>query len=358
MKGTFCAMLMLPKVTERNRIFATILWVLITGRELLITTVVADRSHCDCMDYWECIGSGGTPYAYCSYSSQVCCFVEPSAVSVGILPRRKKSGSCGIKGPNKGRDGVTDPGEWAWHAAVLETPQDLYICGASLLDEYWILTAAHCVYEYSLPNALKIRLGEYDVSTTSEPLKYEEYTASRIVVHPNFDNRTLLHDIALVRLTRPAKRKANINVVCMPPEGTTNNELVSSARCFVTGWGKSTENGEHSVVLKEVNVPLWRNDDCERSLKFHFGPNYRLPATSLCAGAEGRDACDGDGGGPLVCEKEGRWYQVGIVSFGIGCGQPNTPGIYTRVESYSNWIHRVVASDNKNDNSSFGVRST
>ncbi|XP_035232720.1 phenoloxidase-activating factor 2-like isoform X4 [Stegodyphus dumicola] len=242
MKGTFCAMLMLPKVTERNRIFATILWVLITGRELLITTVVADRSHCDCMDYWECIGSGGTPYAYCSYSSQVCCFVEPSAVSVGILPRRKKSGSCGIKGPNKGRDGVTDPGEWAWHAAVLETPQDLYICGASLLDEYWILTAAHCVYEYSLPNALKIRLGEYDVSTTSEPLKYEEYTASRIVVHPNFDNRTLLHDIALVRLTRPAKRKANINVVCMPPEGTTNNELVSSARCFVTGWGKSTES--------------------------------------------------------------------------------------------------------------------
>ena len=51
-------------------------------------------------------------------------------------------------------------------------------------------------------------------------------------------------------------------------------------------------DSDHSVILKEVNVPLWRNDDCERSLRFHFGPNYKLPATTLCAGAEGRDACD------------------------------------------------------------------
>jgi len=50
----------------------------------------------------------------------------------------------------------------------------------------------------------------------------------------------------------------------------------------------------------------------------------------------------GDGGGPLVCEKEGQWYQVGIVSFGIGCGRPNVPGVYTKVEAYEEWIERAV----------------
>jgi secreted trypsin-like serine protease len=50
----------------------------------------------------------------------------------------------------------------------------------------------------------------------------------------------------------------------------------------------------------------------------------------------------GDGGGPLVCEKDGQWYQVGIVSFGIGCGRPNVPGVYTKVEAYEEWIERAV----------------
>lgn len=54
---------------------------------------------------------------------------------------------------------------------------------------------------------LKVRLGEYDVSTTAEPLKHEEFNISDIVVHPGFNNSTLVHDIALLRLEKPAKRK-------------------------------------------------------------------------------------------------------------------------------------------------------
>ena len=50
----------------------------------------------------------------------------------------------------------------------------------------------------------------------------------------------------------------------------------------------------------------------------------------------------GDGGGPLVCEKDGQWYQVGIVSFGIGCGRRNVPGVYTKVEDYEEWIEQTI----------------
>ncbi len=90
--------------------------------------------------------------------------------------------------------------------------------------------------------------------------------------------------------------------------------------------------------MKEIHVPLWDHGNCNGALQAQFGPAYTLPASAICAGAEGRDACDvsinftkkqilsvhfslnfnyppfkqGDGGGPLVCEKGGQWYQVKI----------------------------------------------
>jgi secreted trypsin-like serine protease len=116
----------------------------------------------------------------------------------------------------------------------------------------------------------------------------------------------------------------------------------SSVKCYVTGWGRRTETSEHSLVLKEIKVPLWNHDTCNGALQAQFGPAYILPSTALCAGSEGKDACDGDGGGPLVCEKDDQWYQVGIVSFGIGCGRRNVPGVYTNVEAYGPWIEETI----------------
>ncbi|XP_076054006.1 chymotrypsinogen A-like [Oratosquilla oratoria] len=304
---------------------------------------------CHCMEYWTCITSGGQPYSYCGLSaSSVCCFVPLNAKPVGILPLPHKSKSCGRKGADTKQEGEAEMSEWPWHAAILEKPQDLYVCGASLLDEAWILTAAHCVDDY-LPKAdkvsLKVRLGEYDVSTTAEPLRHEEFDVEKILVHPEFDNATLVNDIALLQLEQSAKRRQNIDAVCMPK----HEDFVqgSPATCYVTGWGRKDEASDHSVVLKEIQVPLWSNPTCQNALREQFGPAYTLPVSAICAGAEGRDACDGDGGGPLVCEKEGHWYQVGVVSFGIGCGRRNIPGVYTRVDAFESWIKTTIAENNK-----------
>ena len=106
-----------------------------------------------------------------------------------------------------------------------------------------------------------MRLGEYDVSTTAEPLKHEEFNISDIVIHPGFNNSTLVHDIALLRLEKPAKRKQvsrfyhgskkhkvqiysylqNIDVVCMPKPGDFVYDK-HRVKCFVTGWGRRTES--------------------------------------------------------------------------------------------------------------------
>ena len=101
------------------------------------------------------------------------------------------------------------------------------------------------------------------------------------------------------------------------------------------------------MVLKEIKVPLWEQSVCASALQEQFGPGYSLPASSVCAGAEGRDACDGDGGGPLVCQQAGQWFQVGIVSFGIGCGRAGVPGVYTRVRTFYPWLERTILSHKK-----------
>lgn len=121
----------------------------------------------------------------------------------------------------------------------------------------------------------------------------------------------------------------NIDVVCMPKPGDFQYQD-KELKCYITGWGRRTESkafsypyqnlrphlkylashercrfqsknlnifsllaaSEHSLVLKEIHVPLWNHANCNGALQAQFGPAYTLPASAICAGAEGRDACD------------------------------------------------------------------
>ena len=121
-------------------------------------------------------------------------------------------------------------------------------------------------------------------------------------------------------------------------------------RCWVIGWGETNSPGVRSrTVMLKVDVPLVPNDICQRQLesatKKRNGPNYRfsLHPGEVCAGGEvkNKDACAGDGGAPLVCQAPSdRWYVVGLVSWGVGCGVKDVPGAYTRVAYYRDWIDK------------------
>ena len=86
---------------------------------------------------------------------------------------------------------------------------------------------------------------------------------------------------------------------------------------------------------------------CQRRLKNALGTgfrqpgeNFRLSESEICAGGEGgKDACDGDGGAPLVCQsKDNRWVVAGIVTWGVDCGQVGVPGVYADVYSMLSFI--------------------
>lgn len=116
-----------------------------------------------------------------------------------------------------------------------------------------------------------------------------------------------------------------------------------------TGWGKNAfgDHGSFQRILNKVEVPVVGRKTCEVALaNARLGPHFRLSEGALCAGGEeGRDTCEGDGGGPLVCAAgPGGAYQLaGLVSWGIGCGRPGVPGVYVDVSYYADWIHDITS---------------
>ncbi|CAL8100213.1 unnamed protein product [Orchesella dallaii] len=252
---------------------------------------------------------------------------------------------CGTQAVKWELDSKAQFREWPWHVAILEVAQDLYICGGTLISKDTVVTAAHCVNSYVRRNSqkLKVRAGEYDVSTNDEPDPYVEVTAAKITIHPNFDNATLFNDIAVVKLSTPLNFTSNIRPVCLPRSRNPLDQNRSRRQCVVTGWGRVSETSPFSIILKEIVVPIWGFSECESQLRKNFGTSYKLSETAVCAGETGHDACDGDGGGGLVCfdGQRKQWELMGVVSFGIGCGKGSTPGVYSSVGVYHNWINSL-----------------
>lgn len=191
---------------------------------------------------------------------------------------------------------------------------------------------------------LKVRFGEWDVHREDEFYPHIEKFVHEIIVHPEFFPGNLINDIALIRVDSPVDlNNPHVAPICLPDP----YDNFVGQRCWVTGWGKNAfgHQGEYQSVLKEVDLPVVANGACEHALRqTRLGAHYRLHAGFMCAGGEpGKDACEGDGGSPLVCDVAGVWKVAGLVSWGIGCGQPGVPGVYASVPFHRPWIDSVIA---------------
>ncbi|KAK1122587.1 hypothetical protein K0M31_009032 [Melipona bicolor] len=250
-------------------------------------------------------------------------------------PRNPALRGCGttLKSRSKLVGGrPADPTEWPWMVAILRGDQIQY-CGGILITDRHVLTAAHCVYTFK-PRDIKVRLGEYNFEE-SEETRALDFAISEIRVHRDYDRTTYENDIAILKMYRPTIFDSYIWPVCLPPIDQT----FEHKDAIVTGWGTQYYGGPASTILMEVGVPVWPQNKCANSFV------QRIPNTMMCAGAYegGADACQGDSGGPLLHQlANGRWVNIGIVSWGIRCGDRGRPGIYTRVNSYLDWIFENV----------------
>ncbi|CAG0913570.1 unnamed protein product [Notodromas monacha] len=293
----------------------------------------------------------------------ICGAYEVCCRNTGINNNRPSStnnGQCGVRYARgiTGRvktltyaDGDAEFGEYPWQAAILkkEGIDNVYICGGTLIDDQHIATAAHCIKGYS-PSDLRVRLGEWDVNHDTEFYPHVELDVSAVVLHPEFYAGSLYNDIAILRLISYVdfSRNPHVSPVCLPSQ---YSELPAGYRCWTTGWGKDAwgKSGQYQNILKastEVDVPLVEHRECENRLQnTRLGVSFNLHEGFLCAGGEaGKDACKGDGGGPLVCDIQGTWQLAGIVSWGIGCGEQDVPGVYAKVANYLPWIESVTRS--------------
>ncbi|XP_053185487.1 vitamin K-dependent protein C [Scomber japonicus] len=227
---------------------------------------------------------------------------------------------------------VGKKGESPWQVLLLNAFGRFH-CGGVLIDESWVLTAAHC-----LENNLKfsVRLGDY------ERLRSEgsEVTlkVAKTFKHPNYYNgQTVDNDIALMRLENPAPLSEFILPICMPGSEMAKRVLHQNGTItVVTGWGKDDSN-RYSSALNVIKVPLVTHSVCNSHMSHNVSDNF------LCAGILGqrKDACEGDSGGPMVTLYRNTWFLVGLVSWGEGCGMEDKLGIYTKVSNYNEWINSI-----------------
>jgi len=228
-----------------------------------------------------------------------------------------------------GADAKTN--EFPWRC-YLKTDRYSFFCGCSVISNNWILTAAHCtqaVMPLQPGDTLYAVVGDHDRSTSSETSS-QQIAIAQVFDHPNYDDQTMDNDVSLLKVRSQIAFSNTISPVCLPFNYA--NDDFDGTTVTASGWGTTSQGGQVSNTLKEVDLPVLTTQQCSR-----YYPG-QITENMICTYNPGKDTCQGDSGGSIDLNRNGNYYAIGVVSWGVGCARENNPGVYAKTTKYLDWI--------------------
>ncbi|KFB40341.1 AGAP002432-PA-like protein [Anopheles sinensis] len=229
------------------------------------------------------------------------------------------------------------PGQFPYQVALLgEFELGIGLCGATIITNNYILTAAHCAYNspdstVPIPGGVVI-VGAHNRMIEEPSQQRITFTSAGIIGHPGYTLTNIRHDIAVIRLDEPIVYTDRVQPVRLPARSDTRS--FAGFIGTVSGFGiYDTANPRLSDVLNYAANPVMTNADC-----LDQWPPEFIEDQNIChSGDGGRGACNSDSGGPLTVP-DGGSLQVGVVSFGAGGCDGGIPTVFMRVSYYLDWI--------------------
>ncbi|EJL6538831.1 TPA: trypsin-like serine protease [Vibrio cholerae] len=222
-------------------------------------------------------------------------------------------------------------GEWPYMVALTTRDKSFVWCGGSLLNERYVLTAAHCVDKKD-PSTMDVIVGAYDMDNISAA---ERIRVKQIYVHQDYAYASGGNDIALLELESAPRLTQFTSIATAADFNRINNGDLLTVIGFGTRKEENSVKSDAPTKLHQVDVPFVQIEECRTK-----GGNYARQGDGVfCAGTAGKDSCSGDSGGPIFFRTNHGLTQMGVVSWGDGCGQPNKPGVYTKLSAFNNWIN-------------------